>query len=74
MNCVICKTGQAVDGATTVTLQRSDSVIVIKDVPAKVCGDCGEYYLDESTSAKVCALAEKAVALHTEVEVLRYAA
>ena len=50
MNCVICKTGQAVDGTTTVTLQRGDSVIVIKDVPAKVCGDCGEYYLDETAS------------------------
>jgi YgiT-type zinc finger domain-containing protein len=74
VNCVICKTGYTAPGKVTVTLQRGESVVVIKDVPAEVCADCGEYYLDEVVTARVYALADDAVARHAEVEVLRYAA
>jgi len=58
----------------TVTLNRGDTVVVIKDVPADVCQQCGEYFLDEATSARVMAMAEEAVKHHAEVEILRYAA
>ncbi len=74
MNCVICKTGRTAAGTVTVTLERNDSVVVIKDVPAQVCDDCGEYYLDEAVTKRIFALAEEAVERHAEVEVLRYAA
>ena len=74
MNCVICKTGQTAPGTVTVTLQRGESVVVIKDVPAQVCADCGEYYLDEVVAERIYTLAEDAVARHAEVEILRYAA
>lgn len=74
MNCVICKTGRTAPGRVTVTLQRDESVVIIKDVPAEVCEDCGEYYLDEFVTNRVYALAEEAVERHAEVEVLRYAA
>lgn len=58
----------------TVTLQRSGTVILIKEVPADVCQDCGEYYLDESVVSKVYVQEEDAVKRHAEVEILRYAA
>lgn len=74
MKCVICKTGTTAAGTVTVTLERNDSVIIIKDVPAQVCDDCGEYYLDEAVTKRIYALAEEAVERHAEVEVLRYAA
>ncbi len=74
MNCVICKTGTTAAGTVTVTLERNDSVVVIKDVPAQVCDDCGEYYLDEAVTKRIYALAEVALERHAEVEVLRYAA
>ena len=74
MNCVICKTGHTIPGKVTITLQRNESVVVIKDVPAQVCDDCAEYYLDEVVAARIYALAEDAVSRHAEVEVLRYAA
>ena len=74
MKCASCKTGDMAPGTTTATLQRGDSVVVIKDVPADVCGQCGEYYLDDSTTAIVMAMAEEAVAHHAEVEILRFAA
>jgi hypothetical protein len=57
-----------------VTLQRGDSVLVIRDVPAQICEDCGEYYLDEATAMQVYAEAEGGVRRNAEVEIHRYAA
>ena len=74
MKCVICKTGETRPGKVTVTLQRGETTVLIKDVPAEVCGNCGEYYLDETVTRKIYGQAEDAVARHTEVEILRYAA
>jgi YgiT-type zinc finger domain-containing protein len=61
-------------GTATVTLQRQQTVVVIKDVPAQVCQDCGEYYLDESVTRRVYQQAEDAVKRQAEVEIIRYAA
>ena len=74
MNCVICKTGQVVAGKTTVTLQRGETTVVIKEVPADVCDNCGEYYLSESMTQRVLEMAEVASRKGVEVEVLRWAA
>ncbi len=74
MKCVICKTGDVIDGKTTLTLQRGETTVVIKDVPAQVCAQCGEYYLSEEMTEKVMALAEEAVSKGAEVEILRWAA
>lgn len=74
MICVICKMGQMNSGKVTVTLHRGQSVIVIKNVPASVCENCGEYSLSEEVTKKVMERAELAVANNAEVEVLQYAA
>ena len=71
MKCVICKNGETNKGLTTVTLERDGSVIVFKDVPAQICENCGEYYLDETTSKQLFSDAEKAVNQGTEIEVIR---
>lgn len=74
MKCTICKTGYTHPGTTTVTLQRDNTVVVIRDVPAEICENCGEYYLNESTARRVYADAEKTANRHVEVEIQRYAA
>ena len=74
MKCVICKSGETRGGHTTVALQRDQSTIIIKDVPAQICENCGEYYLDEKVSDRVLAMAENAVKQNAEVEILRFAA
>jgi YgiT-type zinc finger domain-containing protein len=61
-------------GHTTVTLQRANTVVIIKDVPAQVCQDCGEYYLDEPVAQRVYSQADAAAQRHAEVEVVQYAA
>ena len=74
MNCVICKTGQISSGTATITLQRGETTVVIKNVPADVCDNCGEYYLSEEMTERVMELGESAVKKGVEVEVLRWAA
>jgi YgiT-type zinc finger domain-containing protein len=74
MNCVICKNGFTSEGKVTVTLQRDSSTIIIKNVPAEVCENCGEYYLSDEVSETVFRIAEKAIENNPEVEILQYAA
>ena len=74
MKCVICKFGSLHDGNTTVTLQRGESTIIIKNVPAQICDNCGEYYLSNEITEQVMAMAEEASKHHNEVEVLQFEA
>jgi len=74
MKCVICKNGETRSGAATVALQRGSATVVIKGVPAEVCGNCGEYYLSQERSAEVMGLAEEAEKRGAEIQVLRYRA
>ena len=74
MKCTICKHGDTAPGKTTVTLERSNTVVVIRDVPADICQDCGEYYLDAAASARVLDQAEQAARRKVEVEVAPFAA
>lgn len=74
MKCVLCRQGDTGPGEVTVTLQRGETTVVIKAVPAEVCTNCGEYYLSEEITDQVMAKAEQAVARGAEVEILRFAA
>lgn len=72
MKCSICKTGIMKEGKTTVTLNRGETTVVIKDVPALVCDNCGEYWLDSETTKVVYRMAEDAVLKKAEVEIFRF--
>lgn len=74
MTCTLCKHGETAPGTVTVTLQRGETTVILKGVPASVCENCGEYYLDEAVASQVYAMAERAVRDGAEVEIRRYAA
>jgi len=59
MECVICKNGTTRSGFVTVTLERDDCIVILKQVPADVCQNCGEYYLSESVTAEVLQKADR---------------
>jgi YgiT-type zinc finger domain-containing protein len=58
----------------TVTLQRGETTVVLKQVPADVCENCGEYYLSSDIAGQVMERAEAAVASGAEVEIVKFAA
>ena len=74
MTCIICKNGKTQPGHTTVALTRGETTVVIKELPAEICDNCGEPYLDEEMTGWVLERAEKAVSQGVEVEIVRYAA
>lgn len=74
MKCVICKNGQTNNQSVTVTLEQNGKTFVFKDVPAMVCENCGEQYLEEETSRRLLSLAQEAVNGGTELTITRYKA
>jgi YgiT-type zinc finger domain-containing protein len=72
MNCLICKQGNTVAGLTTVTLERDGLTLVIKKVPAQVCDNCGEAYVDEETTGRLLETAEEMVQAGAQVDVRQY--
>jgi YgiT-type zinc finger domain-containing protein len=74
MTCTICRFGRLAPGTTTVTLDRDGSMVVVRDVPAEVCEDCGEAYLSSDTSSELLRRANEAVERGAEVEILRWVA
>lgn len=71
MECALCKIGLTQPGKTTVTLEKGGTIVVLKDVPAEVCTNCGHYYLSEETSRMVMQKGKEAVDKGAEVEVVK---
>lgn len=74
MKCQICKNGDTKQGKVSVTLERGKTVVLIREVPAEICNNCGEYYLSEETTENILLKAENAVKNNAELEILQYAA
>ena len=74
MKCVICRQGETVAGEATVTLERDGMTLVIKNVPARICANCGEEYVDEQTASRLLEMAEAAAKAGVRVGVREYVA
>lgn len=73
MKCVICKFGETREGTSTVTFERHGVTVVIKAVPAQVCVNCGEQYVDASIAKSLLEQAELAASRGVHLEVREYA-
>lgn len=69
MECALCKVGSTEKGKVTITLERNNAIILIKDVPAEICTNCGHYYLSEEITRVVMEKGNEAVANGAELEV-----
>lgn len=74
MKCVICGHGQTAPGTTDVLLTRGGMTLVIKGVPALVCRNCGEEYVDKAAGEALERAADEAEQAGVQVDVRRYAA
>lgn len=62
MKCLYC-TSEMKEGKTVLTFQMSNSeIVVVHDVPALVCDQCGEEYVDNDIAKKVEEKVERALA------------
>jgi len=74
LKCVFCKSGTATPGKTTASFTRGETIVIVKDIPADVCGQCGEPYIDGEVAKALERLVDDAVRKGIQVEILRYAA
>ena len=59
--------------ATIPYVLESGSVVVIKNVPAEICGDCREAYTSGGVTDQIVFMLQRLKGLHSEVSVLAYA-
>jgi YgiT-type zinc finger domain-containing protein len=72
MKCYICKQSETKSGMATVTLQRHGMRLVFREVPAQVCPNCGEEYVDEKIMSQLLQQAEDAMSVGSQVDVRQY--
>ncbi len=74
MRCAVCKFGQTRLGTATVTLGREQLTMVVKGVPAQVCDNCGEEYVDADAADRLLQAADEAAQSGIQVDVRQFIA
>lgn len=58
MICLICRQSDLVDGLTSIPFERDEFRLLIRDVPAWVCPNCGEAVVEEEVAGRLIRQAE----------------
>jgi YgiT-type zinc finger domain-containing protein len=74
MKCVVCRQAEVQPGKATVTLERAQITLVVKGVPARVCPNCGEQYVEEQVTKQLLETAEAAARAGVQVDIREYVA
>ena len=74
MKCLICKHGITHAGVASITLERDNTTVMFKRVPAEICDNCGEVYHDANVTRSLLQQADLAAKGGVEIDVRRYAA
>ncbi|MDZ7412953.1 MAG: type II toxin-antitoxin system MqsA family antitoxin [candidate division KSB1 bacterium] len=74
MKCAICRHGTTTDGYTTLVLERDQTTIVFKKVPAQICDNCGEEYVSAAVNTTLLRQAEEEWERGIILEMLNFAA
>jgi YgiT-type zinc finger domain-containing protein len=70
MKCVVGKRGETQPGTTTVTFERGKRTLVMREVPAEVCENCGKDHVNETVDHEE--LADKMAQSDVQVDVREY--
>lgn len=74
MTCVICKHGKTKAGTTRIAVERGSTVLVVRGVPAQVCDNCGEAYLNADAVDRLQEMLADAANEGVQVEIREYVA
>lgn len=73
MKCIVCHNGETRSGATSVTFHNDGQTVVVNEVPAEVCENCGEAYVDERVTEQLLEIAAEARKAQAQVLVRDFA-
>lgn len=73
MKCIVCHNGDTRPGVTTVAFHRDGQTVVVNEVPADVCENCGESYVAADVTTMVLEIAAEARKTRVDVLVRNFA-
>jgi len=71
--CPMCG-GQQSQGTTTFTVDKGNMLVVVRNVPATVCLQCGEAWILDSVASDLEGIVSEASAKRSQLEVIDMAA
>jgi YgiT-type zinc finger domain-containing protein len=71
--CPLCG-GAMEDGITTLPFLIAEKVVMMRNVPAEICADCGEAYMKSHVAGESERLLARLGELHSEVSIIYYQA
>ena len=69
--CAICG-GEKVDSTTSFTVDFNNGIVVVRDVPAKVCMQCGEEWISDEIASKLEGIVSVAKKQNQEIFVAKF--
>ena len=69
--CPFCK-GVKIESKTTFTVDLGFGIVVVRDVPALVCNQCGSDWIDDKTAEDLEKVVNNAKKNHAMVEITQY--
>ena len=71
MDCVICHAGLK-KGYTNHVVNLDKQIIIIKNVPANICNQCGESFFDHQTALNLEKIIEEPKKSGAEITIINY--
>ncbi len=69
--CPLCG-GEKKSGTTTYSVDLGFGVVVVRDVPAKICNQCGEEWIEDRIAKELERIVDNARLAHCELEVVPF--
>ncbi len=74
MKCAICRNGTTKPGFATLVLERDQTILVFRRVPAEICDNCGEEYISSEVNRALLRRAREESKRGVAFELLDFAA
>lgn len=74
MKCAICRHGETAPGLATFTLANESTTLVFREVPAEICNNCNEEYVNSEVAGRLYKIAAEATRDGVQIDVRKYLA
>lgn len=71
MHCVVCSAGLQ-KGYTNHVVNLDKQIIIVKNVPANICSQCGESFIDHQTALNLESIVEEPKKSGAEITIINY--
>ncbi|KPU45168.1 hypothetical protein OXPF_12950 [Oxobacter pfennigii] len=71
MDCIMCK-ANLYKGTVNHIVDADGYIIIVKNVPANVCKQCGEYYVEHEIALKLEEIVEESKRNRAEITIINF--